>query len=182
MMHLTNIFFFIFKTPSSWFGPFSPLGPSTSEIWSIWKAKFSYLYLRPVVLSRVQFQCSTWALWLLTPAKQEKIIGESFWGAGRPRRDSHCSGGKENTSPTCLRGMFTAPGIDPSEASSWGWRCNCREEHISKNLSHVHNKNILRVQGSAELFIGGGGWENGGRGRRRKKPHEWKPGRAGRRE
>jgi len=33
-----------------------------------------------------------------------------------------------------------------------------------KNLSHVHNQNILRGQGSAELFIGGGRWEIGGGG------------------
>ena len=115
------------------------------------------------------------------PAKQEKIMGESVWGAGRPRRDSHWSGGKENTSPTCLRGMFTAPGIAPSEASSCGWRGNCREVHMSRNLSHVHNKDILGGQGSAELLIGGGGWEKSGGGRRRKKSQEGKYGWAGRR-
>ena len=66
-----------------------------------------------------QFTC---ALWLLMPARHEKIIGESDWGAVLPTKDSHLSGDNEKTSATWPRGMFTAPGIAPSDANSLGWR------------------------------------------------------------
>ena len=40
---------------------------------------------------------------------------------------------------------------------------NCREVQKSmNNLSHINNQDILRGQGGAELFIGGGGREKGG--------------------
>ena len=173
--YIWQIYFYSFSRnhPVSQFSPFSPLSPSTSEIWSIWKAKFSYLYLKPLRLTSAKYYSSTCALWLLMPARQEKIMGESVRGAGKPRRDSHWSGGKENTSPTWLRGMFTAPGITPSVASSWGWRGNCEKSTLSKYLSHINNKDILGGQGSAKLLIGGGGRENsGGRRRRWKKSQE----------
>ena len=56
------------------------------------------------------------------PARHEKIIGESDCGAALPIRDSHLSGDIEKTSATLPRGMFTAPGITPSDANSLGWR------------------------------------------------------------
>ena len=94
-----------------------------------------------------QFTC---ALWLLMPARHEKIIGESDWGAALPTNDSHLSGDIEKTSATWPRGMFTAPGIAPSDANSLGWRTYllwCKR--LAWNLSHVYDQNIFWDQGSA---------------------------------
>ena len=105
-----------------WTTPLSPLSPAASKVGGVRKAKLRYLHLQQdwtLSYKPSQFTC---ALWLLMPARHEKIIGESDWGAALPTKDSHLSGDNEKTSATWPRGMFTAPGIAPSDANSLGWR------------------------------------------------------------
>ena len=116
----------IYEISYLWTTPLSPLSPPASEVGGVRKAKLSNLHLKQDGTAMLKpsslFTC---ALWLLMPARHEKIIGESDWGAALPTKDSHLSGDIEKTSATWPRGMFTAPGIAPSDTNSLGWRAIC---------------------------------------------------------
>ena len=140
----------IYEISYLWTTPLSPLSPPASEVGGVRKAKLSNLHLQQDGTHSFKLSLFTCALWLLMPARQEKIIGESDWGAALPTMDSHLSGDIENTSATWPRGMFTAPGIAPSDANSLGWRTYllwCKR--LAWNLSHVHDQDIFWSKGSA---------------------------------
>ena len=159
-----------------WTTPLSPLSPPASEVGGVRKAKLRYLHLQQDGNLSLMPSLFTCALWLLMPARHEKIIGESGWGAALPTKDSHLSGDNEKTSATWPRGMFTAPGIAPSDASSLGWRTICygakdwlkpvsrpRPEHLLRPGQHIVLHRLLlagdEVGRMKKDFSRGDNWE-----------------------